>query len=196
VPWSVERAAAMAGDLLGTESERYRHSHGVAARALALSITIATDQVEPLVSAAWLHDIGYAPALRETGFHPLDGDRELIRRSAEPDLARLVAHHTAARFIAEARGLQAEMAQFAQMPGPTADALTAADQTTGPTGATMTFEHRIRRMLTRHGPHSPNARVHHRRGPELRATVERVATRLRRLGVTDRWLPPTSSTRA
>ena len=41
------------------------------------------------------------------------------------------------------------MAQFAQMPGPTDDALTAADQTTG---ATMTFEHRIREMLTRHGP--------------------------------------------
>lgn len=30
-----------------------------------------------LVAAAWLHDIGYAPELRDTGFHPLDGARHL-----------------------------------------------------------------------------------------------------------------------
>jgi hypothetical protein len=31
------------------------------------------------VAAAWLHDIGYAPAIAEsgTGFHPLDGARYL-----------------------------------------------------------------------------------------------------------------------
>ena len=28
---------------------------------------------DDLVAAAWLHDIGYAPGLVQTGFHPLDG---------------------------------------------------------------------------------------------------------------------------
>jgi HD superfamily phosphodiesterase len=30
-----------------------------------------------VVTAAWLHDIGLAPDLRDTGFHPLDGARFL-----------------------------------------------------------------------------------------------------------------------
>ena len=34
---------------------------------------------DDLVAAAWLHDIGYAPELVETGFHPLDGARYLRR---------------------------------------------------------------------------------------------------------------------
>lgn len=33
-----------------------------------------------LVAAAWLHDIGYAPSVRQTGFHPLDG--AMFARSA------------------------------------------------------------------------------------------------------------------
>jgi hypothetical protein len=32
---------------------------------------------EVLVAAAWVHDIGYAPELLATGFHPLDGARYL-----------------------------------------------------------------------------------------------------------------------
>jgi hypothetical protein len=35
-----------------------------------------------LVSAALLHDIGYAPDLAMTGFHPLDGARYLVGISA------------------------------------------------------------------------------------------------------------------
>ena len=30
-----------------------------------------------MTAAAWLHDIGYAPAVDDTGFHPLDGARYL-----------------------------------------------------------------------------------------------------------------------
>ncbi len=33
---------------------------------------------EALVAAAWLHDIGYAPEVTDTGFHPLDGARYLV----------------------------------------------------------------------------------------------------------------------
>ncbi|MFD6855509.1 HD domain-containing protein [Streptomyces diastaticus] len=47
-----------------------------------------------LVAAAWLHDIGYAPELRDTGSHPLDGARHLESLGAPARLVRLVAHHS------------------------------------------------------------------------------------------------------
>lgn len=193
MPWTVEHAQALAHDLLG-DSERYRHSQGVAQRARELSITVPAGQVDLLISAAWLHDIGYAARLRRTGFHPLDGARELVNRGADSALARLVAHHSAARLMAQAHGLDKEMAQFVPLRGPTADALTAADQTIGPDGAAMTVEERMRDMLNRHGPDSPRARVHHIRRPHLLATAARVASRLARLGVTDPWLSRPSET--
>jgi hypothetical protein len=57
--------------------------------------------------------------------------------------------------------------------GPVADALTYADQTTGPTGERMDVEDRLAGMLRRHGPDSPNARVHDQRAPAIRAAVDR-----------------------
>ena len=56
-----------------------------------------------LVAAAWLHDIGYAPTLAATVFHPLDGARHL-RALGHERLARLVAYHSSARWEAEALG--------------------------------------------------------------------------------------------
>ena len=57
-------------------------------------------------AAAWLHDIGYASPLVDSGFHPLDGARYL-RRIGFGDrlLWTLVAHHTCALVEAEERGL-------------------------------------------------------------------------------------------
>ena len=56
---------------------RWRHVRSVARRArwVAKELSLSDD----LVAAAWLHDIGYAPELVETGFHPLDGARYLRR---------------------------------------------------------------------------------------------------------------------
>lgn len=55
----------------------------------------------PLVVAALLHDIGYAPELATTGYHTLDGAR-FIGAHGEPNVASLVAHHTDARREASA----------------------------------------------------------------------------------------------
>jgi hypothetical protein len=195
MPWNVEQAQAIAYELLG-DSERYRHSQGVAERARELSITVPEAEIDLLISAAWLHDIGYAAPLRRTGFHPLDGAFGLAARGADTTLTRLVAHHSAARLVARAQGLQKEMAVYAPLPGPTADALTAADQTIGPEGAAMTVEERMRDMLDRHGPDSPHARAHAVRGPQLFATAARVAARLARLGVIDSWLALSAGTLA
>jgi len=59
---------------------RLPHLATVAARAEALSSTVPKPKVDALVASAWLHDIGYAPALRRTDFHPLDGALFLRRK--------------------------------------------------------------------------------------------------------------------
>ena len=55
---------------------RWAHRQGVAAQARTLEVILGKD-ADLLVAAAWLHDIGYAPDLVDTGFHPLDGARYL-----------------------------------------------------------------------------------------------------------------------
>ncbi|GAA0256992.1 HD domain-containing protein [Cryptosporangium japonicum] len=175
----VDDARALAGELLGVDSERLRHTAGVAGRAAELVDTVPADDRELLIAGAWLHDIGYAPALRATGFHPLDGADELRRRHWAERLCGLVAHHSGAAFVAEARGLADELGRYHDERSALSDALTYADQTVGPDGVRMRFEDRVADMLRRHGPDSPNASVHVRRGPYLAAVVARVEERLR-----------------
>ncbi|NAZ88402.1 HD domain-containing protein, partial [Kineococcus indalonis] len=136
-----------------------------------------------LVAAAWLHDVGYAPPLRRTGFHPVDGADHLLREGWDPLVPALVAHHSGARFVAAVRGLGAELAVHDDpraVEGPLADALTWADQTVSATGEVVDVEERLADVLRRHGPDSPNARCHHRRGPYVRGAVHRTEEQLRR----------------
>jgi hypothetical protein len=67
----------------------------------------------------------------------------------------LVAHHSGSRFVAHARGLDDPMAEFEYQEDLLSDALTTADQTTGPHGRPMTVSERIDDMLARHGDDSP-----------------------------------------
>lgn len=70
-------ASQLAHDELdGPLPRRWAHSQGVAARAALLASVVAEDS-GLLGAAAVLHDIGYAPRLVVTGFHPLDGARFL-----------------------------------------------------------------------------------------------------------------------
>ena len=48
-------------------------------------MTVPPEGVDELVASCWLHDIGYAPALRYTGFHPLDGVPDGPNALANPD---------------------------------------------------------------------------------------------------------------
>src|SRR5438128_6751723 len=53
---------------------RWPHVQAVAARAARIAPAFGS-HADVLVAAGWLHDIGYAPELAATGFHPLDGGR-------------------------------------------------------------------------------------------------------------------------
>jgi hypothetical protein len=130
-----------------------------------------------LIAAAWLHDIGYAPSLAVTGFHPLDGGRYL-RQLGEERLALLVAHHSGACFEAEERGLREELAEFGPVDGPVMDALIYADMTTGPAGQRYTFEERIAEILSRYQPEDPVHRAISRSHFMLGEAVERTRRRL------------------
>jgi putative nucleotidyltransferase with HDIG domain len=163
--------------LLAGLPQRWRHTIAVARRAEELAITV-DDDPDVLIAAAWLHDIGYAEAVKDSGFHPLDGARYLDRHRWPARITALVAQHSGARFLAEARGLSEALSAYLDEKSPTADALTYADQTVGPAGQRMTPTQRMAEMLDRHGPQSVNARVHHLRRPHLLAVAARVEHRL------------------
>jgi HD superfamily phosphodiesterase len=69
VAWAFELAG---GKLAGVLP---RWVQGVSRRARLVAPLFSVDDGELLVGAALLHDIGYAPELVGTGFHPLDGAR-------------------------------------------------------------------------------------------------------------------------
>lgn len=172
----VTDARSLAEDLL--DRDRLRHSRRVATTAAELVATIGFDHGEVLVAAAWLHDIGYSDRAVATGFHPLDGARLLEQLGWPARICALVANHSGARIVAEQRGLLDQLQHYPDERSALSEALTYADQTTGPTGQRLPIELRMAEMLRRHGPASVNSAVHHRRGPYLMEIAGRVQTRM------------------
>ena len=86
---SVAEARELARSLLASAlPRRWAHVQGVACRAEHTAGRLGyRDGV--LAAAAWLHDIGYAPAVKDTGFHPLDGARYLRRRAVDEQIVCL-----------------------------------------------------------------------------------------------------------
>jgi len=149
VGWARELARGLLAESL---PRRWSHTQGVARRAESIARVVGED-AGLLVSAAWLHDIGYAPPLVVTGFHPLDGARYLrdVERAGDR-LCRLVAHHTCADIEARNRGLDAQLCgEFAPPAGLVLDALTYADMTTDPDGVTVDVDTRLSEILSRYG---------------------------------------------
>ena len=172
-------ARQCAGALIEGATQRWRHIEGAAAAAALAGGELALEDRELLASAAWLHDIGYASALVDTGFHPLDGARYLRSIGAPDRLCGLVANHTHAWIEAGARGLADQLAaEFPAEDSPVADALTYADMTTGPNGEPMTVEERIGEILQRYAPGHVVHESVRRAAPDLIATVRRVEARL------------------
>ncbi len=163
--------------MLGDATWRLTHTAAVAKKAAQAR----ESAVGPchLVPAAWLHDVGYAPSLASSGFHPLDGARFLEREGVDPRIVALVAHHSCARYEAAERGLIAELNKYPREESLVADALTWADMTTGPTGETVTFEERLAEILQRYPPDDPVHRAMLKAKDELAATVARVEERLK-----------------
>ncbi len=161
---------------------RWAHTQGVVAHARALEATIPAGDRKALVAAAYVHDIGYALDVRDSGFHPLDGARWLRARGHER-LASLVAYHSGAWFEAAARGLATALEEFAEERSPVADLLTFCDLTTDPEGGDVTPSVRMAEIDSRYGGDSDVARGMHAAAGSLHALVARVEGRIARLGV-------------
>ncbi len=175
VAWSAEEANER---LLGI-GNRWAHTQGVVARAQALAQTVPPADREVLLAAAYVHDIGYAPDVRDTGFHPLDGARWL-RLRGQDRLARLVAHHSGAVFEAEARGLAAALAEFAEERSAIADVLTYCDLTTDPDGLEIAPVKRLAEIEYRYGDDSDVARGKQAAAPALAALIARTEDQIAR----------------
>ncbi|WP_329299005.1 HD domain-containing protein [Streptomyces sp. NBC_00659] len=175
-----QEAAALAESLLPPLGNRWLHTQAVAARAREVSAAVPESERDLLVSAAWLHDLGYAPELHDTGFHPIDGARHLVRLGAPDRLVRLVAHHSGAVYEAEQRGLSAELAAYEREDSPLLDALIYADMTTGPAGQSFVFERRIDEILVRYEVGSVVHTAISKARPYLAGAIQRTQDRLTR----------------
>lgn len=132
---------------------------------------------ELLAAAAWLHDVGYAPELAATRFHPLDGARWLRAEGWPAAVVSLVAYHSGAEWEARERGLMDELAEF-ECPDPDAlDLVTFADMTSSPVGERVAARQRIAEILTRYPEGDPVHRAVQRSAPELMASVRRTIDR-------------------
>ena len=164
--------------MLAKSDSRLRHSCVVAKQSERASLGLTDIDQIALVSAAWLHDIGYGETAVDTGFHPLDGARYLEHHGVPRRVINLVANHSCARFEADKRGMLRELEPYDREVGAVPDALIWADMTTGPTGHTVGVEDRLAEILRRYAVESPVHRAIEEASDEIIAAVGRVELRL------------------
>jgi hypothetical protein len=187
----IDWAAKTASEMLAPLGRRWLHVQAVAGRARVLSATIfaSTREAELLIAAAYLHDIGYAPAIADTGFHPLDGGR-FVRDSGSPEVAELVAQHTGARNEALLRGIDL-LAEFPFQDSMLHRALTFCDLTSGPDGRRATVDDRVAEIVERYGENHVVSRAILMGVPEFKA-IESEMERLINVSGSPESLPPSS----
>ncbi len=143
-----------------SSARRYAHSRGVAQQAAraARARALDPDARRRLLTAAWVHDIGYA---LPGSFHARDGARAL-RRAGHEDVARMVAHHSNAAARAHAAGIAPIDGEFPRPAGRDAALLAlldVADLLTGADGERVDPAGRLAGLVERRGPRSPSVRA-------------------------------------
>jgi putative nucleotidyltransferase with HDIG domain len=164
---------------------RWRHVQAVATKAEGLRPVLGAD-ADLLVAAAWLHDVGYAPDVEDTGFHPIDGARYLRKLDVTPWLCRLVANHSGARYEAELRGLSREQAEFPDEASLARDGLWYCDMTTSPVGLPVTFDVRLAEIRQRYGAEHTVPRGITAASGEIRAAIDNITRCCQEFDVTHR----------
>lgn len=153
--WAPARARELAESCLGGMGDRWLHVQAVGRSAEELRVR-GFDVSEAVVMAAWLHDVGYADTVANTGFHPLDGAEWLRQQAAPEGVVALVAYHSAAQYEAEARGLADALARFPAPDQDQMDILTLIDMSTGPTGERVAVNERLAEILECYPPDRPS----------------------------------------
>lgn len=174
---ALEEAKSIAERLLRDRlPRRWAHTQGVGRRASELRCLLG-ERAQIVEVSAWLHDIGYSPLIRSTGFHPLDGARYLRDVIVADDMVcRLVAHHTGAVIEAAERDIPELIDEFAVPDPELLDALTYCDVTTDPDGCRVGVEERLSEILMRYG----NGHVVHRSVMRSAPAIRRAASAVQR----------------
>lgn len=178
---TVTAARSLAASLLRSQPQRFRHVEGAARAAAHVSARLPDVHRDAVIAAAWLHDIGYAPELQRTGFHPVDGAAYLREGGWDDSIVRLVAHHSHCQLIAPYYGADTHLTAYAPIPGITADVLTFADLVSGVDGSGVTVADRIAELRARPltEPAVP-AHVREARYRLLRQSADHVRVSIRR----------------
>lgn len=156
---------------------RWLHLRAVGRCAESAAGALALDPVR-FPAAAWLHDIGYAPDLIDTGMHAIDGARYLARQGWDPLIVSMVAHHTCAHLEAAERGLSDALNDFERPPADYEDAICFCDMTNGPAGDPVAAADRLDEIEVRYGPDHLVTRFIRKARPEILGSVSRVQDRL------------------
>ena len=172
-------AVLLADRLLSGVGTRLAHSARVAAQVERVRYLLDGEWRSVIVDAAWLHDIGYSPQVKRTGFHALDAARWLRAGGWPTATCRLVAWHTESEGEGALRGLGAELvAAFEPPPTLAAAALTWADLTSSPAGELCTPAARIADILRRYPPDSIVHRAIADATPRLCEVADEIESRL------------------
>jgi hypothetical protein len=156
IAWAAKHASA----LLSPLGDRWLHTQGVVERAQEVGKAFDEEHCLLLIAAAYVHDIGYAPSLKVTGFHPIDGAYYLLSHN-QTRLASLVAYHSEAQCEAQLRGLATQLNNIPCEHSVLADALTYCDMITGSTGLQISFEERLEGIFLRYDEsHIVNRAIH------------------------------------
>ena len=176
----VEAARALAEEkLAGSLPRRWRHVQAVASKAGRVAVVVPEADRPTLVAAAWLHDVGYAPDVADSGLHALDGARWLRDRGWTDEIVTLVGNHSCATYEADERGLGSELrGEFPDEASALRDALWFADMTTGPDGQDFDIQDRLAEVRERYGPDHLVTRFWEKAEPAIVAAVRRTQTRL------------------
>lgn len=165
---TLSEAQELARSLLGPHDHKLEHVRTAGRVALGLSALFEPDEHFLLVVAATVHDIGYAPEIAETGFHPLDGGLHLRRLGFER-LGAIVAHHSHAELLAPDAATERLLHEIPREHSLLTDALVYADMHSSPAGHLIAVEQRLSDIAQRH--HHPRV---DERTAALRASVRRV----------------------
>ncbi|MPZ61597.1 MAG: HD domain-containing protein [Propionibacteriales bacterium] len=174
IEWAFNVAQEKLAEFLPT---RWAHVQGVARQAQTLRPISGADS-DLLEAAAVLHDVGYAPDLVRTGFHPLDGAYFLQDVGAPARLVHLVAHHSCAAHEAALRGLSREIDRFDDERGSIRDGLWFCDLTTAPDGQEVDARARMEEIKERYGAGHLVTRFITEARDELLGAVDRTRSRL------------------
>ena len=139
---------------------RLAHMRDASAFACDLSASFVLPEAHGalLERSALLHDIGYAPALRRFGYHPLDGALFLAERDEHPWVVEGVLRHSQAdRKCGMVSGAAQEYALRPPLPDASwlVRAVTIADWRAAGVGARVSFARRFQDIALRN-PHNPD----------------------------------------